>query len=570
VRYHVLACDYDHTLAWAGRVGPATVETLRRLRQTGRKLVLVTGRLLNEVLGLCPELELFDRVVAENGAVLYRPARREEHVLAGGVTPGFLEALQARGVNPLAAGRSIVATCEPHETTVLEVIKDLGLELHVIFNKGSVMVLPSGVNKATGLAAALQEMGLSPRNCVGIGDAENDHAFLGLCECAVAVANALPAVLEKVDLVTGGEDGAGVVELIERLIAGDLGDLEPRLARHHVPLATGPAGEEIRIPPYGVNVLIGGASGSGKSTVATAFLENLIERGYQVCVIDPEGDYTGWEGAIALGDQNRPPTIAEILEVLEAPSRNASVNLLGVSLKDRPAFFDGLLPRLQELRARTGRPHWIVVDEAHHMLPPAWRPGALTQPKELQGLLLITVHPEHVAPDLLATIAWIIGVGSEAAQVIQAFAAAAKDPVPAIGEVPAEPGLALLWHRRNGAPPKAVRPLAPRAERRRHLRKYAEGELGPDRSFYFRGPEGKLNLRAHNLAIFLQLAEGVDDETWRHHLAQGDYSRWFRDSIKDEGLAEEAAGVERRLDLEPAETRTRIRSAIERRYTAPS
>lgn len=68
-------------------------------------------------------------------------------------------------------GRVIVATWEPHQTTVLEVIRELGLELHVIFNKGAVMILPSGVNKATGMAATLDELGLSPHNTVGIGDA---------------------------------------------------------------------------------------------------------------------------------------------------------------------------------------------------------------------------------------------------------------------------------------------------------------------------------------------------------------------------------------------------------------
>src|SRR5438067_12736811 len=89
-------------------------------------------------------------------------------------------------------------------------------ELHVIFNKGSVMVLPSGVNKATGLTAALAELGLAPEHTVGVGDAENDHAFLSLCGCGAAVANALPALKEKADLVTRGARGAGVTELIGR------------------------------------------------------------------------------------------------------------------------------------------------------------------------------------------------------------------------------------------------------------------------------------------------------------------------------------------------------------------
>src|SRR6266446_10126510 len=57
----------------------------------------------------------------------------------------------------------------------------------------------------------------------------------------------------------------------------------------------------------------------------------------------------------------------------------------------------------------------------------------------------------------------------------------------------------------------------PHAQRLRHSRKYAEGELGEDKSFYFRGQEGSLNLRAQNLVLFLQIAEGVDDGTWLYH-----------------------------------------------------
>ncbi len=109
-----------------------------------------------------------------------------------------------------------------------------------------------------------------------------------------------------------------------------------------------------------------------------------------------------------------------------------------------------------------------------------------------------------------------------------------------------------------------------RTERRRHQRKYAEGELGTDKSFYFRGPEGTLNLRAQNLILFLQLADGVDDATWLYHLHQGDYSRWFRDSVNDAGLAAEAAQIEARRDLSASASRALIRSAIEQRYTLPA
>jgi hypothetical protein len=106
-------------------------------------------------------------------------------------------------------------------------------------------------------------------------------------------------------------------------------------------------------------------------------------------------------------------------------------------------------------------------------------------------------------------------------------------------------------------------------ERRRHSRKYAEGQLPPERSFYFQGPEKKLNLRAQNLILFMQMAEGVDDATWTHHLRQGDYSQWFREKIKDEALAEEAARIEGLAHLTPQETRKLMRAAIEQYYTLP-
>src|ERR1700747_272174 len=105
---------------------------------------------------------------------------------------------------PLAVARAIVAPVEPHERAALEAIKELGLELQVIFNKGAVMILPSGVNKATGLTAALEELQVSLRDVAGIGDAENDHAFLEICELSVAVRNAVPALRDRVDLLMEG------------------------------------------------------------------------------------------------------------------------------------------------------------------------------------------------------------------------------------------------------------------------------------------------------------------------------------------------------------------------------
>jgi hypothetical protein len=110
----------------------------------------------------------------------------------------------------------------------------------------------------------------------------------------------------------------------------------------------------------------------------------------------------------------------------------------------------------------------------------------------------------------------------------------------------------------------------PTAERRRHRRKYAEGELGEECSFYFQGPDHKLNLRVQNLILFIQIAQGVGDEVWQYHLRREEYSHWFRTCIKDDELAAEAASVEQRGDLTPEESRVLIENAIRKRYTAPA
>ncbi|HLJ09719.1 MAG TPA: HAD family hydrolase [Planctomycetaceae bacterium] len=229
MRYLAIACDFDGTLAHDGAVEEATVEALRRCRDSGRRLVMVTGRELADLRGAFARLDLFERIVAENGGTLYMPASDEERPLAAPPSDAFVGALAARGVAPVSVGRTVVATWSPHETAVLETIRDLGLELHVIFNKGAVMVLPSGINKASGLAAALAELAIPARHVVAIGDAENDHALLDSAAIGVAVANAVPMLRERADLVTVGDHGKGVIELIERLIENDLAEVEPHL-----------------------------------------------------------------------------------------------------------------------------------------------------------------------------------------------------------------------------------------------------------------------------------------------------------------------------------------------------
>jgi hydroxymethylpyrimidine pyrophosphatase-like HAD family hydrolase len=550
VRYLALATDYDGTLAEQGTVRPATLAALERVRKTGRTTLLVTGRELRDLMAVFDRLDLFDLVVAENGALLYDPQRREEVVLAEPPPPALAETLRRAGATPLGVGRVIVATREPYQLAAVEAVRKLGLEWQVIFNKGAVMLLPSGVNKQTGLMAALERLGLSLRNTVAVGDAENDHAMLAASECGVAVANALDSLKDHADLVTRGARGYGVEELIDRVIEDDLRSV--MVARHALLLGKRRDGTAVHIAPAGRRLMIAGPSGSGKTTAATGVIERLMTAGYQCCIVDPEGDYEGFEGLVEIGAAERAPKVAEVLELLAKPSVQVGVSLTALPIADRPAFFASLLPRLQEMRAKTGRPHWIVIDEAHHLFPASWEPTPLTLPRELGGTLLITVHPDHLSRAVLEAVDMALAVGKAPDETLRLFG-----PVP---RVELQEGEVLAWANGQAEP---LRLVPGKAQHRRHRRKYAAGDLA-DEAFLFRGPEGKLNLRAQNLSLFLQLAEGVDEDTWMHHLDQRDYSKWFRTVIKDEGLAAEAEEIERHGGRE---SRARIRDAVEKRYT---
>jgi hydroxymethylpyrimidine pyrophosphatase-like HAD family hydrolase len=563
-----LATDYDGTLAHDGVVAESTVEALIDFKRSGRKLILVTGRELPDLSRCFSRLDLFDRVVAENGGLLFNPATKKEQPLAREPPMNFVDRLRALNVAPLSVGRSIVATWEPNETVVLDAIRDLSLELQIVFNKGAVMVLPPGVNKASGLHAALVDLGLSAHNVVAVGDAENDHAFMQSSAFAVAVANALPAIKDEADLVTRGARGAGVAELIESLIARDaeaFGSVEEHSA---VEVGAGPEGEPVTIHPLGRGVLIAGLSSGGKSTLATALLERLIAADFQVCVFDPEGDYAQLRSAIVLGDAKAPPHLAETLKVLERPGDSVVVNLLAVSVEDRPAVFARFASAIAELRARTGRPHWLLVDEAHHLLPVERDPSVTALSPALPATIFVTVDPEALARAALEHVDDVFAIGTKGAETIHAFCRALAIKVPKLPSEPPERGQALVWRRARGKPPEIVSLHPPAQKAERHTRKYAEGELGEDKSFYFRGASGALNLRAQNLMIFLQMADGVDDETWLHHLKRHDYSRWMSEAIKDDQLSEEVRQAEDSGD--PAESRQRVREAIERRYTAPA
>jgi hydroxymethylpyrimidine pyrophosphatase-like HAD family hydrolase len=568
MRYLALAVDYDGTAASHDSLAESARLAIERLRISGRRIVLVTGRRVEDLLQVCPAIGLFDLVVAENGAVVYDPWRREEVVLGMPVPDRLVDRLRERGVAPIEVGKVLVATREPHGAVVFDVIRELGLELQVIANRSAIMVLPAGINKATGLKFALHRLGLSQHEAVAIGDAENDHSFLRYCECGVAVSNAVDSLKDSVEFVTRGANGDGVAELINELIANDLDRMEGKIERHLLLLGERSDGAEVRIPPYGRNVLIAGPSGSGKSTLTAGLVERLIDKGYQVCIIDPEGDYGTLRAMMPVGNPQRAPSVNEVLSILEEPGVNLSVNLLGLPLEDRPLYFSQLIPGLLALRVRTGRPHWIVLDEAHHMLPETWGHASSTLPQKLGETILVTVHPDHLAPAVLAPIDVVLAIGPSPEKTLGTYSRATGQRLAWPEGLGSEAGEVVAWFVRDNTIPFSMRPRPGRAERIRHLRKYAEGNMR-HRSFFFRGPDRQHNLKAQNLAVFCQIAAGIDEPTWMFHLQSQDYSRWFRDAIKDDHLADEMERIEQRTDLSPEQRRHLVRELVAARYTLP-
>lgn len=220
----MLACDYDGTLASHGVMSLQTEQALLAAKQAGLYLCLITGREFDDLLRVCSQIQLFDLVIAENGVVLHLPATAEITDLASPIPAEFGTVLKRHDV-PYSQGRIIASVDRNYADAVQAVIQELGLSLEVIFNKDAAMILPSGTDKASGLKIGIQRFGITADRVIGVGDAENDLAFLHMAGFHVALANALDSVKAEADLVTSQPNGAGVTEFIrEHLLTGLLPD----------------------------------------------------------------------------------------------------------------------------------------------------------------------------------------------------------------------------------------------------------------------------------------------------------------------------------------------------------
>jgi hypothetical protein len=259
-----------------------------------------------------------------------------------------------------------------------------------------------------------------------------------------------------------------VAELIDAVLCDDLASYEATLVRHHVSLGTTRSGDAVRISPYGINALVVGASGGGKSGVAVGLVERLRQQSYNFCIIDPEGDYDNVDDTVVIGGPKHVPTMDECAQLICRANTNVVVNLLGLQRHDRPSYFMSLFGRLRDIRARTGRPHVLIVDEAHHVLPANQDSAQSGVPQQLDGVLLVSVTPSLVAKPILREVDTLIVLGEQPRTHLAEFAAANDCAPPAIEQATLAPGTALLWNRHDAPAPVWLQLDPSHTERCRH------------------------------------------------------------------------------------------------------
>lgn len=442
MRYLVLATDYDGTLAERGATEEATFAALERFRSRGGRPILVTGRELADLRQVMPRLDLFERIVAENGGLLYDPQTGRERMLAEPVDLDLVSALRAQGVQPLSAGRTIVATVVPHELTVIETIRALGLELHVLFNKGAVMILPSGVNKATGLGAALDELELSPHNTAAIGDAENDHALLQFSGLSVAVANAIPALRVHADIVTTGSCGAGVRELVNRLL--DEG-VEPSPRRQWLAVGTR-GGEVVSLPPLGTHVLISGCDRRATAGLRAVLLDQLAERRFQFCVIASGGVVDVPDRVVRLGTSTTAPPLDAVMGALRRASQDVVLSIEGLPKGEQASYLRSLRAAIQGLWRDTARPHWVFGDGSHALARETWPHDRWLEARG-PSLGLVVDDPEWASSLDREHVDAIVAADGVPPTLARWLDAQGLPPAVGLG-----PGAACLWHTDGRSP----------------------------------------------------------------------------------------------------------------------
>lgn len=549
MRLKAIALDYDGTIAEHGRLSPEVRAAIRRAGQAGLVAIIVTGRILGDLRRACGDLSFVDAVVAENGAVLAFPRGGRSSALHGPPAPAFLDELRRRKVR-FDVGETVVEADASAAPAALEAIRRLEQPLALLFNRDRMMILPQAISKATGLAAALDALRLSPHNVLAIGDAENDHELLRIAEIGVAVewgSESLKAAADEILPGDGHVAVAGYLDaLVERIKQNQA--LPIRQSRRRLILGvSATSGRELSLAIRGRNALISGDPRSGKSWVAGLICEQLILHGYSTCVVDPEGDYASLEAlprVMVVGGEDPPPQPHDLLRLFRHPDRSIVIDLSRLSHVDKREYLRGALPQISIIRSRTGLPHHVLLDEAHYFLCDEDATDLLDV--SAGGCTLVTYQSSRLQCDVLATADLVLVTRATDPAEVESLIRAAKADHAALAEwqrtlASLEVDEAALLPA-SGAEESEGRLRRIRIAERltphvRHRMKYLDVPV-PDRyAFVFLKRGRPTAARAHTLQEFIDVIGRSAPQDLHDHIQSGDFSRWIADVFGDRLLA---------------------------------
>jgi hydroxymethylpyrimidine pyrophosphatase-like HAD family hydrolase len=521
--------DYDGTVARDGHLSETAAAALEEAREAGLFVVLVTGRIFEELAQVAPGIsDRFDVIVAENGAVALRHGYLLR--LAEPVDDELVQELTELGTG-VRRGQVIAALSASQRQLVAAAIERRGLDCQLVTNRSELMILPRGVSKASGLEYAIETLGRSPHTTLAIGDAENDVAMLLSCEIGAAVGGSVDVLRQHADIVASATNGDGVAEIL----LGPILTKGQRVhsARWQVAVGTDPSGGQVVIPASQVNILVRGPSGSGKSYLAGLLAEELIGLGYDLLVFDPEGDYATLAelpGVITVGDH----AIPEPDDVIAFLHRRGSlvIDLSAHPLDQRDEFMSRFGPLLADFRDKTGRPDWVLIDEAQEAYG-QYSPLIRFYEPSLYSHLVVTYQAAQLDEKVLDSIDITLTPAGDSATV-------------------------LVSRKGDLSEGQAVKVANRELGHLRHEHKYSALGVPTERGFWFReGPGPASGGVAHNLEELRRMLPACSDSALKHHASGNDFSRWVDQVFADHDLAAETATIEAKMQRAPDPTRLR-------------
>ncbi len=560
----ILAFDLDGTLATDDSISETTWAALEAAKEAGFLLILVTGRMLDVLSDIAPFEELFEAIVGENGAAIFFPRTETVSLPFGHLDPEVISNLEQRPI-PLERGMAIAATWTPHDKEVLNVLSKTGYAATVEYNKGAVMVLPPGTTKGSGLLFALKELGYSPHNVVACGDAENDLSLFEQAELAVAVANAVPILKSRAEIVLEQSNGIGIQFFLNGLVNNELPPFNTRPERR-ISFGQNKNGDPLLLSPFyfiGGNLGIFGKSGSGKSWLAGLLAEKLLQQNYQVCIIDPEGDYRSFRAfpqfLLLGGEHSSLPSVGDVTTLIEYSNTSLILDLSLKDLDKQISYVTDLMNGLRSLRNRRGKPHWFLIDEIHYFCPEDNKPLTKLMKTYIQrgGFGLISYQPSLIAPSILSEISQFlltrISNPQELAILHQLFSKQMVDDayVDQISSLTGKQAFLYLDPElQKDVPDPGIiefNETSRQVPHVRHLHKYLHAPLPENKRFYFnlqgdvQGPS-----TAASLCEFSEVLYIMPVKTLQFHLENGDFERWLQGTLHDNELARRIRKIKNR------------------------